>query len=688
MTTRMAKKHRIGARVSSVLFLVPFLMGAGFSPSSDPIVEAVKEGDVATVRHLIERGADVNVAGGDGMTSLHWAAGRGYVEVTRVLLEAGADVAVGTRIGTYTPLHLAVRGGHVAVSKLLIEAGADVTAATTNGEATPLHLAAAADGGEDIVVALVEAGADVNAKERVAGQTPLMFAASYGQTESVKRLLAAGADQVVATRVVDALEQLRGDLGAATALRDRLASQTVLVEVGDLEPDLVDEPRMGASPSQVQAAIGEQRALLSEPELVSTQPELKQVSALVGPGSERGASGIGVREFLVRRTGGMTALLHTAREGHIGVAMALLDGGADVNQVSASDATSPLLVAALNGRFDLMLRLLERGADPTLATSTDGMTPLFAVLQTRWPTVSGYPNRVGHLQQKAQYLDALAALLQAGADPNVRLKTHLWYWEHGGDIGVDVTAATPFWRAAIAQDVEAMRLLVAYGADPKIPTIVAPQLIRQGRTPDGRGQDDSGLPPVPEGEPNIFPIHAAAGGGWLGQGAFKLRGVPDGFLAAVKFLGDDLGVDVNAVDSWGYRPLHYAAARGDNEMVRYLVSKGADVTALSRLGQSAVDMTRGGKVGVWARNKYPETQVLLESLGSPMVCEHTFVREGGFFCSVAGTTSFEDRYGFSKKPLIERDSDELYTSIRYLEEIYDYARRIESDSPSPERTLR
>ena len=286
----MAKTQRGGARVSSVLLLVPFLMGAGISSyPSGPIVEAVKEGDVATVRHLIESGADVNVAGGDGMTPLHWAAGRGYVEVTRVLLKAGADVAAGTRIGTYAPLHLAVREGHTAVSKLLIEAGADVTAATTNGGVTPLHLAAAAAGGEDIVVALVKAGADVNAKERVAGQTPLMFAASYGRTESVKRLLAAGADQAVTTQVVDALEQLRDDLGAAAALRDKLDPQTVLE---DVEPDLVDGPRAGGlSPSQVQAAIGEQRALFSEPQVGIA--ELDVGPALGGPGSERGHLGLG-----------------------------------------------------------------------------------------------------------------------------------------------------------------------------------------------------------------------------------------------------------------------------------------------------------------------------------------------------------------------------------------------------------
>ena len=672
MTTRMAKTHWIGARVSSVLFLVPFLMGAGFSSASDPIVEAVKEGDVATVRHLIESGADVNVAEGDGMTPLHWAAGRGDVEVTQLLLEVGADVAVGTRIGTYTPLHLAVRGGHTAVSKLLIEAGADITAATTNSGVTPLHLAAAAEGGEDIVAALIEAGADVNEKERVAGQTPLMFAASSGRTESVKRLLAAGADAAVTTRVVDALEQLRADMSAGAALRDKL------------------EPHMGSpSPSQVQAAIAEQRAVLLEPELVNIESELKRVSSAWGISSGQAgggrASGVGIREFLVRRTGGMTALLHATREGHIGAAMALLDGGADVNQVSASDATSPLLSAALNGRFDLMLQLLERGADPTLATSTDGVTPLFAVLQTRWGPVSSYPNRVAFLQQKAQHVDALAALLRAGADANVRLKTHIWYWENGtNDVGVDITAATPFWRAAAAQDVEAMRLLAAYGGDPEIPTVAPKYLLRGRRTPDGRGSHDTGLPMLPEGEPNVFPIHAAAGEGWLGQGAFQMRGVPEGFLDAVKFLVDDLGADVNAADGWGYRPLHYAAVRGDTEMVRYLVSKGADVTVLSRLGQSPVDMARGGTGGFWVRPRYPDTQALLESLGSPLVCANTFVREAGHFCPVAGTTSFEDRYGFSKVPIIERDNDELYSKLNLLQEIYDYARRVDSDSPPPE----
>ena len=87
------------------------------------------------------------------------------------------------------------------------------------------------------------------------------------------------------------------------------------------------------------------------------------------------------REVVVGKTGGMTALLHAAREGHVEAAAALLDGDADINEVSG-DGTSPLLMSALNGQFDLALVLLDRGADPNLAASTDGLSPLFAVLQT------------------------------------------------------------------------------------------------------------------------------------------------------------------------------------------------------------------------------------------------------------------------------------------------------------------
>jgi ankyrin repeat protein len=76
---------------------------------------------------------------------------------------------------------------------------------------------------------------------------------------------------------------------------------------------------------------------------------------------------------------------------------------------------------------------------------------------------------------------------------------------------------------------------------------------------------------------------------------------------------EELGADVNARDHNGYSPLHHAAARGDNELIRYLVSKGADPTAIARSGQTTADMANGP---VQRIQPFPETVALLESLGS------------------------------------------------------------------------
>ena len=64
-------------------------------------------------------------------------------------------------------------------------------------------------------------------------------------------------------------------------------------------------------------------------------------------------------------------------------------------------------------------------------------------------------------------------------------------------------------------------------------------------------------------------------------------------MAVMKYLVEELHADVNARDNDGYTPLHHAAARGDNEMINYLVSKGADVTAVARSGQTTADMANG-----------------------------------------------------------------------------------------------
>jgi ankyrin repeat protein len=622
--------------------LLMFALLTAAVPLADvPLIEAVQRGDVGAVRTLLRQGADPNAAQGDGLTALHIAAETGQLEITRLLLDAKAAVDARSRLGGYTPLHLAARSGQTAVTRALLDAGADPKIATTNSGATPLHLAAKALNGEAAVRALLEAGAPVDALESSAGQTPLMFAASFGRAAAIRELLARGANAAIQTEVVDVLERMYIDQEAQNQLRQALAGYRLAS--GD-----TDRP---ATLAEQQAAIAAQREFLADKEwqkglLYGFHPDwLARVTPWYTTQNNDSRSSINIvalpLETLVGKTGGMTALLHAAREGHIEAVEALLDGGADVDQRSG-DGTTPLVLALLNGRFDLAMVLIERGADPNLATYTDGIAPLFALLQTQWTLkFNDHPQPRAQDQQQAEHMAVLNALLEAGADPNVRLRTHLWHFEWEGKMGLDITGATPFWRATFAQDLDAMKALAAHGADASIPTIWPEPGLRPGRQSDGRNEEDSGLPVTPQGTPNMHPIHAAAGGGYLGLGAFQQNIVPNNFLNTVRYLVEEHGADVNLPDSWGYTPLHYASVRGDNSLVEYLVAKGADVKAISRLGQSTVDMARGGHGGFFDRAPYPETVELLRGLGAEFKCLHTHFRNNGDWCPGAGVPPFE-----------------------------------------------
>ncbi|MDX1495447.1 MAG: ankyrin repeat domain-containing protein, partial [Longimicrobiales bacterium] len=187
------------------------------------------------------------------------------------------------------------------------------------------------------------------------------------------------------------------------------------------------------------------------------------------------------------------------------------------------------------------------------------------------------------------------------------------------------------------------------------PTMWPEPGMRERRQQDGRQQEDSGLPTIPTDAFNAYPIHVAAGGGYTGLGAFSIRNVPNAFIPAVKYLIEEQGADVNLRDSWGYTPLHYAAARGDNDLIRYLVSVGGDVTVISRLGQSTADLARGGRSGFFTRVAYPETVELLQSLGSSLECLHTHFLDTGDSCPLAGVDDpwapkTEDDDGLDQSP--------------------------------------
>jgi len=126
--------------------------------------------------------------------------------------------------------------------------------------------------------------------------------------------------------------------------------------------------------------------------------------------------------------------------------------------------------------------------------------------------------------------------------------------------------------------------------------------------------DPSGLPEVPPGGPHVPPFHAASGVGYgTSRVAQQHRTVPDGWMDAAKYFIEELGVDVNIRDADGFTALHHAAARGDNETILYLVSKGADVMAVNRRGQTTVDMANSPEQRT---QPFPETIKLLESMGA------------------------------------------------------------------------
>ncbi|MCH6552518.1 MAG: ankyrin repeat domain-containing protein, partial [Planctomycetes bacterium] len=349
-----------------------------------PVHFAVRQSDPAIVRLLATRGANVDAMDEFGVTPLHDAARAGEVGLTKALLSAGADVDAADHYGS-TPLHLAARTGNASTIEALLESGADATMTTSTGQATPLHLAVAA-GSERAAVALLEHGADVDVRESEWGQTPLMFASAYGRLDAVKALLRHGADPAVTTRIVD-IPARAGVDDAAGDVRDKILSDFRSQHgAGNLNWRPTSE--------QVRTAVR------AAQEVQRTLGDAEEQQDEFDPQSEefRGYTG------LVGTQGGLTALLHATREGQVEAAMALLDGGADINQVSAVDGTSPLLIATINGHFDLAMLFLEMGADPRLASAA-GATPLYGALNMHWAPKARHPQPTDYMQQAVAWVE-------------------------------------------------------------------------------------------------------------------------------------------------------------------------------------------------------------------------------------------------------------------------------------------
>ncbi len=259
--------------------------------------------------------------------------------------------------------------------------------------------------------------------------------------------------------------------------------------------------------------------------------------------------------------GAKTPLLYAVREGHLAATELLLASGAEIEKADA-DGVTPLLMAVLNGRLDLATFLIGKGANVNV-TDWYGQTPLWSAVDLRNVDVNG-PTRDNGVDRPAA-LKLVQLLLDRGANVNARTKEsppqRRWITRLGSLSWVDFTGQTPFLRAAFAGDVTVMRLLLQYKADPNIATF-------NGTTP----------------------LMAAAGVNWTVSQTFDEG--PQALLEAVQ-LAQSLGNDVNAANDMGVTALHGAANRGSDDIIQFLVGKGATLARADKQGRTAMTWARG-----------------------------------------------------------------------------------------------
>uniref|UniRef100_A0A146KTZ5 Protein fem-1 B n=3 Tax=Lygus hesperus TaxID=30085 RepID=A0A146KTZ5_LYGHE len=163
-----------------------------------PLIAAVRQGHYKVVKLLVERfGADVNKCGAiridstlvDNASPLWVAAGAGYINIVKDLIEAGAEINHRTQTGS-TPIRAACFDGRLEIVQYLAHCGADVE--IPNSFHNTCLMIASFRGHLDTVSFLLEIGADPN-KKALCGATALHFAAEFGVPRLIYTLLDAGA---------------------------------------------------------------------------------------------------------------------------------------------------------------------------------------------------------------------------------------------------------------------------------------------------------------------------------------------------------------------------------------------------------------------------------------------------------------------------------------------------------------
>ncbi|HEX6324077.1 MAG TPA: ankyrin repeat domain-containing protein [Vicinamibacterales bacterium] len=464
------------------------------------------------------------------------------VQAVRALLKQNANVNA-TEADGFTALHWAARRNDTQLVETLLAAGANAKA-STRYNITPLYLAAV-NGNAGIMERLLNAGADANGTAEE-GQTMLMTAALSGKADAVRLLLTRGAK-------IDTKEAYRGQTALMWAAAEgNTAAVNVLLEAG--------------------------------------------------------------ADLKLKSNGGFTPLLFAVRNAHIDTAVALLDRGANVND-TVPDGSSALSVATVNAFFEMASVLLDHGANPNLPDPR--ASPLHTVAWLRKPgadgaaavgnTPVGTPQQVG----KVTAIQLAQKLLEHGANPNTRVE---WneprFGKEGGTarnppnirLGrhlLTYRGATPFYVAAKNGDVELMRLLVEFKADPKMPNLtgITPLMVAAGLD-TWEGETPGPYTGTTEAERlEAVKMTVALGNDVNARtnfGDYPMEGDVAYTLLYYPHNIDKL-VDLGVGDPrWnGVTPLIGAIMSNQPSIVQYLVDQGADVRVKTTLGWTPLDIANG-----------------------------------------------------------------------------------------------
>jgi ankyrin repeat protein len=395
---------------------------------AEGLANLVADGDRAEALTMLAAGTDVNATLSDGSTALLYAAYNGDLELVQKLLDAGADPNMRNEYGSF-PLSEAVQQGSVDVIKLLLEHDANPNQANLEGE-TAL-MVAAREGFNEAVTLLLEHGADVNMKETWGGQSALMWASAQSQPETMKLLIAAGAniDEHGAARLWDRRimnEPRPKDMNKGgfnpllyAARQGCTECVKVLVDAGaDLnatDPDRISALNLALINLHFDTAVAliEAGADVNQWDLFGRAPLYNAVDLHTLPvggrtdiPSEDKHTGYDVAKILLERGADPNMQLKVRPP----YRNAVFDRGAD--NVLAEGAT-PLIRAARAADVESVKLLLDNGALVDLPNAR-GHTPLLIVAGIDWPSA---PTR-GRYKTEEQSIETIKVLLEHGADIN------------------------------------------------------------------------------------------------------------------------------------------------------------------------------------------------------------------------------------------------------------------------------